>query len=87
MSIPAVLNQPEQFSGWMSCFHGLMTKPLPLVGPRGARVALAWRWCAVCVVLVWRLRGAACWAGLGLGWLPARPGLQRLHGAAGREQV
>lgn len=31
MSIPPILNQEAQFSGWMACFHALMMKPLPLV--------------------------------------------------------
>lgn len=32
MSIPPVLNQEQQFTAWMACFHTLMMKPLPLVG-------------------------------------------------------
>lgn len=45
MSIPAVLNQPEQFSGWMSCFHGLMTKPLPLDQlPADPDARKGWQW-------------------------------------------
>jgi hypothetical protein len=31
MTIPALLTQEAQFSGWMACFHALMMRPLPLV--------------------------------------------------------
>lgn len=31
MSIPDVLLQQEQFSGWMMCFHRAMRRPLPWV--------------------------------------------------------
>jgi hypothetical protein len=41
MSIPACLNTEQQFTGWMTCFHGLMMKPLPLVTHTHARIYTA----------------------------------------------
>lgn len=41
MSIPPLLNQEQQFTGWMACFHTLMMKPLPLVGAASGAAPLA----------------------------------------------
>ncbi|KAL4855989.1 Importin beta-like SAD2 [Chlorella vulgaris] len=45
MSIPACLNTEQQFTGWMTCFHGLMMKPLPLDQmPADVDARKSWQW-------------------------------------------
>lgn len=59
MSIPPILNQEAQFSGWMACFHALMMKPLPLVSRgRAACRASEWR-----LLVLWHRRMAMSHAG------------------------
>jgi len=33
MAVPAILLQPDQFAGWMNCFHTYLSRPLPQVIP------------------------------------------------------
>lgn len=45
MSIPPLLNQEQQFTGWMACFHTLMMKPLPLEHlPADPDARKGWQW-------------------------------------------
>lgn len=65
MSIPPILNQEAQFSGWMACFHALMMKPLPLVRRGwGACRASKWR-----LLVLWRRRMPRSHAAGGTGQL------------------